>query len=154
MNQRERERLGAGILIAAAVGICYGSVRLSLGGFHTPGPGFFSFLTGIALGLLSLLSFIQSFKDLPGDERNPFWPDPRRTLKMGSVFIALIMYVIVMDSLGFGLTTFLFLAVLLRGIEPQRWSVVFSVSVFGVLISYGVFQYWLDMQLPRGFLGF
>lgn len=154
MNQRERDRMGAGSLIAAAVGICYGSVRLSLGGFHTPGPGFFSFLAGIILGVLSLISFIQSFKEMPGDERKPFWPNPRRTLKMALVFVALIFYVLLMDPLGFGLTTFLFLAVLLRGIEPQRWSVVFSVSILGVLISYGVFQYWLDMQLPRGFLGF
>ncbi len=154
MNKRERDRMGAGILIAAAVGICYGSVRLSLGGFHTPGPGFFSFLAGIILGVLSLISFIQSFKEMPGDERKPFWPNPRRTLKMALVFVALIFYVLLMDPLGFGLTTFLFLAVLLRGIEPQRWSVVFSVSILGVLISYGVFQYWLDMQLPRGFLGF
>ena len=91
---------------------------------------------------------------MPGDERKPFWPNPRRTLKMALVFVALIFYVLLMDPLGFGLTTFLFLAVLLRGIEPQRWSVVFSVSILGVLISYGVFQYWLDMQLPRGFLGF
>jgi putative tricarboxylic transport membrane protein len=146
--------MGAAILMAAAVGICYGSVRLSLGDFHTPGPGFFSFLSGIVLGGLSLLSFIQSYRELPGDERKPFWPHPRRTLKMGSVFVALILYVIVMDSLGFVLTTFLFLGVLLRAIEPQRWSVVFSVSFLGVLISYGIFQYWLDMQLPRGFLGF
>jgi putative tricarboxylic transport membrane protein len=154
MNKRERDRMGAGILIAAAVGICYGSVRLSLGGFHTPGPGFFSFLAGIVLGVLSLLSFIQSFKELPGDERKPFWPHPRGTLKVMFVFVALILYVVAMDSLGFCLTTFLFLGVLLRGIEPQRWSVVFSISVLGVLISYGIFQYWLDMQLPRGFLGF
>ncbi len=154
MNQTERDRMGAGILIAAAVGICYGSVRLTLGGFHSPGPGFFSFLAGIVLGLLSLISFVQSFKEMPGDERKPFWPNPRRTFKMAFVFAALILYVVVMEYLGFCLTTFLFLGVLLRAIEPQRWSVVFSTSILGVLVSYGVFQYWLDMQLPRGFLGF
>ncbi len=154
MNQREKDRLGAVILVMVAIGICYGSFKLSLGGFRTPGPGFFSFLAGLILGLLSLFCFFMSFRSQPGDERKPFWPHPKRTFKMSYIFIALIVYVFGMHYIGFGLATFLFLGFLLRGIEPQRWSVVIAVSIMGVAVTYGVFQFWLGMQLPTGLLGF
>ena len=154
MTAGERDRVGALVLLAAVIGILYGSVKLSLGDLHRPGPGFFSFLAGLVLGILSLISLLQSLKAVPGEQSKPFWPHPGKTIKMAFVFIGLIVYVFLMDYLGFGLATFVFLAALLRGIQPQRWSIVFSVSILGVAASYAIFQYWLDLQLPKGFLGF
>lgn len=154
MNKRERDRMSTLFCLVAAIGICFGSIRLSLGSFRQPGPGFFSFLAGAILGILSFLVFLQSFKGLSGNERKAFWPNPKRTVKMIYVFIALILYAIGMEYLGFFFSTLLFLGFLLRGIDPQRWLVVLAVSIFSTILSYGIFQYWLDVQLPVGFLGF
>jgi putative tricarboxylic transport membrane protein len=154
MNNAERNRLSALFWLVLAVAICFGSVRLSLGELHKPGPGFFSFLAGAVLGLLSLFVILQSFKGKPGDEKKALLPNPQRTLKMAYAIIALILYAIGMDYLGFFLTTLLFLGFILRSIDPQRWRVVIAVSVLSTVIAYAVFQYWLDVQLPRGILGF
>jgi len=154
VNKRERDRMSTLILLVVAISICFGSVRLSLGSFHKPGPGFFSFLAGAILGSLSLIVFLKSFKGLPGEEKKAFWPNPRRTLKITYVLIALILYIIGMEYLGFFFSTLLFLGFLLRGIEPQRWLVVFVWSILGSIISYGIFKHWLGIPLPGGVVGF
>ena len=154
MNRRERDRISTLVWLVVAIGICFGSVRLSLGNFHRPGPGFFSFLSGAVLGILSILVFLQSFKEQSGDTKTAFWPNSRRGLKMAYVVIALVLYAIGMNYLGFSLSTLLFLGFLLRGIDPQRWRVVIAWSVLGTIVSYWTFKYWLDVQLPGGIIGF
>ncbi len=137
-----------------AAGICCGSVRLSLGEYHKPGPGFFPFLLGSALGIISVLIFFQSFRKITGDEKESFWPNPQRSLKMTYILIALILYALGMNYLGFPLSTLIFLGFLLKAVEPQRWSVVLSGSILGTIFFYAVFQYWLDIPFPSGILGF
>ncbi|MGA2466697.1 MAG: tripartite tricarboxylate transporter TctB family protein [Thermodesulfobacteriota bacterium] len=156
MNKRERDRMSSLFWMLLALGICFGSVRLSLGDLHKPGPGFFSFLAGAILSILSFFVFLQSFKDKgPSEkEKEVFFSNPRRTLKMVYVIIALILYVIGMNYLGFFFSTLLFMGFLLRGIDPQRWSIVFLVSILGAITSYAVFQYWFDVPLPGGIFGF
>jgi putative tricarboxylic transport membrane protein len=156
MNKRKKDRISSLFWILMAAGICFGSFRLSLGELHKPGPGFFSFLAGAILGILSFVVFLQSLRGEGAfvEEKESFFPNPRRTLKMVYVIIALILYVIGMDYLGFFFSTLLFMGFLLRGIDPQRWSVVFLVSILGAITSYAVFQYWFDVPLPGGIFGF
>ena len=154
MTKRERDRISALFCLTIAIGICIGSVSLSLGEVHQPGPGFFSFLTGAILGSLSLTVFLKSFKDLPGEENKALLPNRKIAKKMSYVFIALTLYTVGMNYLGFFFSTLVFLGFLLRGIEPQRWFVVLTCSILGTISFYGVFQYWLDVQLPTGILGF
>ena len=68
--------------------------------------------------------------------------------------IALIIYVLGMKYVGFFFSTILFLGFLLRGIGHEKWPTVFSVTTVATAVSYFIFQHWLDVQLPRGFLGF
>ena len=154
MNNREKDRMSALFWILVAIGVCFGSVRLDLGELHKPGPGFFSLLAGAILGILSLIVFVQSFKSVPGDEKKPFWVNPKRKIKMAYLVMALILYAIGMNYVGFFFSTLLFLGFLLRSIDPQRWSVVLTVSILATVISYAIFQYWLDVQLPTGIFPF
>lgn len=156
MDKRERDRMSSLFWMLVAIGICFGSVRLSVGDFQKPGPGFFSFLAGAVLGILSLLVLLQSVKGkgLSEEGKEPFFLNPQKTLKMGYVIIALVLYTIGMDYFGFFFSTLVFLGFLLKAIEPQRWPVVFSVSVLGAVTSSAVFQYWLDVPLPGGIFGF
>lgn len=154
MNNTQRDKSSSLVFLFIAIGICLGSIRLSLGEFHRPGPGFFSFLAGGILGVLSLIVFLRSLRRTDEEEKRAFWPDPRRRLKIVWVVIALILYSIGMNYLGFFFSTLLFLGFLLRGIDPQRWLITVSVSLLGTLIAYGIFEYWLDIPLPGGMLGF
>ena len=154
MSKRRNDTVSSLFSLIVALGICLGSVRLSLGDLHHPGPGFFSFLAGAILAFLSLLLLLRSFRKPEREVKTPLWQKPERMLKIAYVMIALILYAIGMNYVGFALSTLLFLGFTLRVIEPQKWSVVFAVSILGAIVCYVVFQHWLEVQLPTGIFGF
>ncbi len=154
MNKRKRDRWCALFWVVLGIGICFESVRLSLGGLHKPGPGLFSFLAGAILTILSFFVFLQSFKGWFEEGRKAFWSNPPSGLKMTYVLIALILYAIGMNYLGFFFSTLLFLGFLLKRISSQPWSVVLAVSILGTFVTYGIFQYWLMVPFPGGIFGF
>jgi hypothetical protein len=41
----------------------------------------------------------------------------------------------------------------LRSIEPQTWKAVIGWALVGSLGSYLVFEVWMKLRLPKGFLG-
>lgn len=153
VTDRKRDRVSSLVIMVIGLGICLESIRLSLGDLHQPGPGMFPFLAGGILGILSLIVFLRSFKGNYKDEKQAFWLNPQRGLKVIWVLVALILYAIGMNYLGFSLSTVLFLGFFLRGIDPQRWLTVILVSIFGTAIAYAVFVYWLDIPMPEGILG-
>jgi hypothetical protein len=57
-----------------------------------------------------------------------------------------------MNYLGFLISTFIFLAFLLRVIEPQRWSVALLGSLAASAAFYFIFEMGLKSQLPRGLI--
>jgi putative tricarboxylic transport membrane protein len=151
---RTRDKQSSLIWLGVAIFVCVGSVRISLGNLHNPGPGFFTFIAGAILGVLSFAVFWQSVKGGKSEETKPLWPNPQRTLKMTWATIALILYTVGMNFIGFLFATILFLAFLLKGVDPQRWAIVGTVSILGAAVAFGVFQYWLNVQLPTGPFGF
>jgi hypothetical protein len=154
MTRRETDRMSSLVCLGVAIAICMRSISLSLGDPHKPGPGFFSFLTGASFGLLSFVVFLRSFQGSGGREREVLWPNPQRKWKVMYVLIALTIYSVGMDYLGFFLSTLLLLGFLLRGIDPQRWSVVLAGAILGAILFYGIFQWWLGVQLPSGIFGY
>ena len=148
------DRLTSMIWLALAILICSGSARFSLGDLRHPGPGFFSFVAGAILGLLSIILFWQSGRKGPQEKREAFWPNLPGGRQVIWMVIALIIYVLGMKYGGFFFSTILFLGFLLRGIGHQKWPTTISVTILAAIISHLVFQIWLDVQLPRAFLGF
>jgi putative tricarboxylic transport membrane protein len=130
--------------------ICFGSIRLKIGTFHNPGTGFFPFLAGIVFAGLSLILLIQSLvagEDVEGILGKVRWKN------IIVVLICLVVYAVVLEKLGFMISTIFFIGVVLRVIEKKRWSLVVSVSVSATLVFWVIFQYWLQSQLPKGIFG-
>jgi hypothetical protein len=119
-----------------------------------PGPWFFYFPLWRGDGGTAIVRLVQAMRSPSGDPAKPFCSDPQKFRKMVYGFIALAVYSIAMDYLGFALSTVLFLGFFLRVIEPQKWRVVFIFSILPTLCAYIVFKSYLDVQLPEGFLGF
>lgn len=152
MEKGAIDRASSLFWMVVALGICFGSLRLGLGHLHRPGPGFFSFLAGSALCILSVSLFLRSCKarGSSGERKGALLPGLHGTLKIVYVIIALVLYAIGMNYIGFFFATILFLGFLLRGIGRQRWSTVGIISILGALTCWLVFRYWLDVQLPGG----
>jgi putative tricarboxylic transport membrane protein len=139
--------LGLGVLI------CIESLRLNLGTLHNPGPGFLSFFAGLIVGGLGLVVHLQSRRAPAGDKRaQPLWADRNRGWRMVLTVLALLTYAVLMNYLGFVASTFLFLFFLLKVIEPQRWAVAVLGSLAASAAFYGVFEWGLKSQLPKGLI--
>ncbi len=132
--------------------ICEESYRIHLGNFRSPGPGFLPFGAGIVLGGLALIIMLKSLRKTFG-QKKAFWEERNRWPKVAMTLILIFVYGLLLDTLGFLLTTFLIMGFLFRGIEPQRWRTVIAGAVLSALGSYLIFQVWLDVELPKGFLG-
>jgi putative tricarboxylic transport membrane protein len=154
MKIRHRELLISMIWLAISIAICIGSVRLDLGRLSVPGPGFFSFLCGAVMGIMALVIFVQAIRSQSDDLAKPIISNPRGFLKMTYGFIALVLYAVVMEYIGFALSTVLFMGFFLRVVVAQKWRVVFACSIIPTICAYLIFKSWLDVQLPGGFLGY
>lgn len=133
--------------------ICIQSIRLPLGTWDDPGPGFLPLGSGIVLGLLSSITYLKAHLRKSQGVQQAWFPKERwKNLLL--VLAALFGYTICLEILGFLITTFFLLILLFRGVEPQKWVVSILGSALISFASYVVFELWLKAQLPKGILGF
>jgi putative tricarboxylic transport membrane protein len=138
--------------LVLSTAVCVESWSLKVGGLHNPGPGFLPFYTAILLGLLALISLLQTLKESEGSA-SEIWGG----IQFGKLAIllgALFLYVFLLDWLGFLLGTFLLLLVLFRIVEPYGWKTILLSSLLTIGGMYLFFVILLESRLPRGFLGF
>jgi len=142
------------LFLIMAILICLGSIRFPYGNVHNPGPGFLPFWLGVVLGLLSIILLIRT--TLQRKETMLFRQVFTEKIRWGKVLItliALILYGVLMEDVGFLLLTFLFLACLIRFVDPQSWKRVIGWALVGSVGSYLIFEVWMKLRLPKGFLG-
>jgi putative tricarboxylic transport membrane protein len=138
--------------LVVGMGITIGSLKYGFGTFVSPGAGFITFFAGAILGFLSLILLISSFstKQLQGG-----FEDLWKGLEVGKAFYVLgllAVYALVLQPLGFLVSTFLLLALLFR--VKADYSLR-KVVLLAFLISSGaylLFDFWLRVQLPKGIL--
>lgn len=150
-----REKWASLAWLAFGILICLGSLRLSLGNFRNPGPGFLPFITGAILAVLSFVVLLQSWRTEKNKQKEkPFLVNKERAWKAALTLIALLVYSMGMDYLGFLVSTTIFLAFLFAVVEPQRWYVVVFGSILASGISYTIFEILLKSPLPKGIFEF
>ena len=151
----EKEKWAASFWFGLGIFICIGSLKLSVGSFQSPGPGLLPFICGALLGILSLIVYLQTRRSRSAKEsEKPFWKNKNRVWKVLLTFIVLLTYAIVMESLGFLISTTILIAFLLWAIEPQRWYIVIFGSLLTSLAAYTLFELLLKLPLPQGLLEF
>lgn len=124
------------------------SVRLGLGSYQQPGPGFISFCASVILGVLSLALVFLAFFGRTIERET--WHN-RGQIAM--VFLAILGFTLLLEWLGFILTAFLLIWFLLKVVERRGWGYSVGVALVVAGASYVVFDLWLSAQLPAGILG-
>jgi len=119
-----------------------------------PGPGFEPFWLGVILAILSAFLLITAIRRKEGkDGEKPILPGWQSLGRLAVIMLVMAGFALVMDSLGFVLSVFLFVAILLFFLEGVG---VLKSLFYGVIFSafiFLVFRYWLEVDLPKGFLG-
>lgn len=128
------------------------SWRLEVGSLHAPGPGFLPFIAAGLLGGLAVIALIQSLGDKKKAEKDGarFGANLIRVILLTGI---LIVYIYLLNVLGFLIDTFLLLLCLFRVIEPMAWKTVFLASVITLIVVYLLFDIFLGTPLPKGLLG-
>ncbi len=127
---------------------------MGIGTFKDPGSGCLPFWAGAALGTFAVILVIQNIMEegVKGKIANP-WKGAEWN-RVLLVFIALLVYGILLARMGylvmtFGLTAFLF-GVIRR---PNLW-IQLVMGFCTASATYIIFYVWLKVQLPRGIFGF
>lgn len=125
-----------------------------MGTLQQPGPGFFPFLAGTILGILSVLNLLKAIaKKEPGKEDLEKLGPGKKWKNISLTLAILFAYPLMLRLMGFAFSTFILFVVLLRFIEPLRWSIVLRVAGGVAILTFLIFQYFLKIQFPKGIFG-
>ena len=139
--------LGAGIFFAVY------SRSVDIGTMEEPGPGFLPLWAGVLLALMSAALLGKAFFKKFG-QGEAFFPESDSWRRVGMVVASLIVYNLLLKQLGFILVTFLFVAFLVRFIFPKTWLKTVVTAALSTAGAQLVFVTLLEIQFPKGPLGF
>ena len=131
------------------------SLRLGVGSTRQPGIGYFPFLVGVALSVITLCPLLKNLlvaKRDKGREMEKFFGP--FALNVGKIVAILFVYVIIFQWLGNILSNFLLFIILFKVGGFRKWAFILLYSFLITSLSYLLFSYCLGLRFPKGFLGF
>ena len=139
------------IIVALAVFICQQSILIQIGSLQNPGPGLFPFCTGLGIGFLAVLYFLESTV-LTKNEVEELQVNAtfQKSGKLLTVSLSLFAYIFLVHWFGFVYVTFAFAVFFLRVVSPLSWSRIALTAFLITLGNYLIFVWWLDVNLPKG----
>ncbi len=114
-----------------------------------------SFGVGILLSLCAIPVLIRSFvngKNVRHKEEQGIWSGVDFK-KIALVLASLVVYSLLLERLGFLVTTFLMLLVLFKAVGSQRWTWAVIAAFLTVSLTYVLFVVLLDVYMPSLPLG-
>ncbi|QGU94723.1 hypothetical protein GOM49_06085 [Clostridium bovifaecis] len=137
-------------LIFAALVIISTSQFPDFSGEGVTGPDFFPRVLGIILIVLSILLFINAILSKDNGKTGLF---DKAAIRAYITIGAVLIYVVLMNILGFIIVNFLFLFGLIRYYGLKNYLKVALTSVVGTAGIYCIFKILLAVPLPTGLLG-
>ena len=147
------DRFSALFFLFFSLFVCQQSLEIEVGTLGQPGPGLLPFGVGIGIGLLALRRLLYATFS---KERRDEVGKSERTFRKGRLFLVCLLlfgYTISVHPFGFVLSTFVFVILMLRLTESGRWWRTVVTAVLVTCGNYLLFEVWLRLGLPKGFLG-
>lgn len=119
-----------------------------------PGSGFLPFWLGVILAALSLILIVTASLRRRNEAEGPLFPGKEGLLTVVKVLGGLALFTILMETLGFIVNTFLFVAYLMGVVQREGRRSVLLTAVLTTASLYIVFQVLLGVALPRNMFGF
>ncbi len=132
-----------------------GSLEQGLMRRGVPGPGFLPFFSGLAMVLISLFVLTPTLGQRKKAENSEtFFPGRDSVRKVLLALAALVAFGVAIEYAGFSITTFFFMFFIALIMDPKRWRASAVLALLTAVISYLLFVVLLEVQLPKGWLGF
>lgn len=150
---RSANIVAAIVTLALGVFMVFEAGRMHSGFGGGLNPGVFPRLLGSGLVVLSVIQLAAEFVPRFASIGGAGWPRGKDGVRVLLVGAALITYLVAMEYIGFTVATFLLVLFLVHLLGSFKWPVKLAAAVFSTALCTTVFQYWLDLKLPGGFLG-
>ena len=145
------ELWGGLIGLALGVFVVWSGLKLKLGTINDPGSGYVLFYTGLLMCLFAATIIIAAVTE-GGPTFGARWKDARWTKPL-VVIACLTVFALALDTVGFLLSAIPLLLLLLRVVDPVRWSLAIPIGLLAPLAVWWVLKRLLLIQLPSGIFG-
>jgi putative tricarboxylic transport membrane protein len=142
------ELWGGLIGLALGVFVIWSGLKLKLGSIHDPGSGYVLFYTGLLICVFAVTIIVAAITE-NGPTFGSRWEDTRWTKPL-LVIACLTAFAFALEPLGFLLSAIPLMLLLLRVIDPVRWSLAIPIAVLAPLGVWWVLKRLLLIQLPSG----
>jgi len=130
------------------------SLGMPIGTFRKSGTGLFPLCLGILLIVLSGLFLLQLFlKDHAAGKRELIVRTPGSSRQLILFFGTMVLVTLLFNRLGYPLSSFLLMLALLKTLGMKRWSLNILLSLGTAAVCYFLFVQWLNIPMPKGWVG-
>jgi putative tricarboxylic transport membrane protein len=160
MTTRKEIASNLAVILFGAVFLSY-TTRYPLDTWESPGPAVFPLILGAVLTILGAGQLVRALWESTRKDRDRHRgggfgmksllrnSGEGKALRMIAVFI---LYLLMMQWIGFFVSTFLFGAITSRLTETRGWGGPIALSAGTTLFCYLLFEVWLKLSFPRGIL--
>ena len=152
--KRDEIVVGVVIFLFGAITTLF-SLKMPIGTFRMAGTGMFPLILGIILMVLSG-AFILKFSFQGKEEqikKEASIESSESPIKLILFLGTMILATLFFNQLGYPLVAFLLILGLLRILGIKRWGLNILISVVTAIGSYFLFVKWLDIPMPKGWIG-
>jgi hypothetical protein len=135
------------IVLGSAISVI--SWGYGFGSLRQPGPGLYPFFIGAAIAVCALVLLIAELRS--GKDEEPLDTDAAKTLAFMTLTFCL--WIAAMPLLGYVIVTLLATCAFCKIMKLEGWLKPLALSAGTALFIYALFDHWLYIDLPRGFLG-
>jgi putative tricarboxylic transport membrane protein len=154
---------GSLVLILFSLTFLIYTTRYPLDNWESPGPAVFPLLLGAVLLLLAAWQLIRAFlaPKGPGHVRGKepmmtavkaFFLENQGEAKVLIMTALMVSYLLLMQWIGFFVSTFLLVILSSRLMEAKGWVRPIALSAGVCLFCYFLFEVWIKLSFPRGIL--
>ena len=142
------------VMLATGVILLTQTFRIPGEGFDPQGPRFFPLCVVLAWLLLSAIYLATHIGKIIRTGKGEAAEKFARMVPAAILVIALIVYALVLDSVGYLIATALFFVAAARVLGSRNWARDITVGVLLSAVVYFSFTQALGVRLPEGILGF
>jgi len=142
------ELWGGLIGLALGVFVIWSGIKLKIGSINDPGSGFVLFYTGLLMCVFSATIIVAAVTE-GGPTFGSRWEGTHWSKPL-LIIACLTAFSFALDPLGFLLSAIPLMLLLLRAIDPVRWSLTIPLAILAPLGVWWVLKRLLLIQLPSG----
>jgi hypothetical protein len=149
---KNRDAISGLFLALLSAGTCMMAYRLGLGTGNQPGPGLVAFGIAALLGFMSLYLMLEGVLLAKRELKNSEGAGRLAWEKPLTILAILAGYGALLDLLGFSLSNFLLMMLLVWVVGRQKLRLALCVSSLTVACAYLLFVAGLGLAFPAGYL--